>query len=79
MIQEAREQMTCSNCPRLRAEYEKRRRASTAAIHDLANNGVTSSREEYAVMKIAMMDARLAWEASGMELLKHQQTHQSAS
>jgi len=76
---EEREEMICPECERLLAEYESLGRSYTVAIHELTTRAGTSSREDYSVMRIAVEDARLAWEVSRMELLKHQGIHQSAN
>ena len=73
------EAMICPECHRLLADYETLGRTYTTAIHDLTSTAGRSSREKYAEMRIAVEDARLAWEASRMKLLEHKRTHQSAN
>jgi hypothetical protein len=63
------------NARRLGAEYEKLGWTYTTAIHDLTTGAGTSSREEYAKMRISVEDARLTWEVSRVKLLEHKQTH----
>jgi len=71
--------MDCLNCNSLLIDQERLGRAYAVALSNLTNRAGTCSREEYAVMRTAVEDARLVWEDSQIELVKHQKIHESAT
>lgn len=71
--------MACAECAKLLAMYEELGRAYTAAIHNLTTKAGVSSKGQYTEMRIAVEDARLAWEISRMDMLKHNLIHELAN
>jgi hypothetical protein len=67
--------MACEECDRLSSEFEDRGMAYTVAIQTLTAKASVTPRNEYSKLRIAVEDARLEWEVSRRDLLKHQATH----